>query len=145
MKNILRFDIDDENWKLSRKDLIGTMFDIIFTGGPPKGDEAYVKDLKEVESFISQPNITYKEYVRKISFNYSSDSMAYNTPWYNYDKRFGRSSIYRDIIWLIEKTFGMKIAYMFFTEKFRNVIKPTPKNLKGIKIVFFDEEYPQWT
>lgn len=141
MKNILRFDIDDENWKLTRKDLIGAMFDIIFSGGIPKGDEGPIEP--EVIALLSQPDITYKTYIKKAGF--SSDSFAYNTPWYTYDKRFGRSAAYRDFVWEIKKVFGMKIAYIFFTEKFTKVIKPTPQNLSSIEKVFFDTGYLQFT
>jgi len=138
---ILRFDPDKDEVKISRENLLGTMFDIIFTGGPPKGDEGPLEP--EVEELLSQPNITYDYYIKNAGF--SNDSMAYNTPWYNYDKRWPVSRSYREFIWEVKSKYGIKIAYIFFTNKFTKIIKPTSKNLKAIEEVFFNQNYLQWT
>lgn len=138
---VLQFDIDDKNWKMTREELLTSMFGVIFSGGAPKGDEGPIE--KNVIELLSQPNITCKTYIKKAGF--SSDSFAYNTPWYTYDKRFDRSVAYRDFVWEVKRVYGIKIAYLFFTKKFTKVIKPTTKNLKAVEKVFFDQEYLQFT
>ncbi len=140
-KGILKFDINDENWKMTKEELLASMFGVIFSGGAPKGDEGPIE--REVIELLSRPDITYKTYLKKAGF--SNDSFTYNTPWYTYDKRFDISNAYRDFIWEVKRVYGVKIAYLFFTEKFTKVITPTAQNLKAIEEVFFNPGYRQFT
>ena len=77
---------------------------------------------------------------------FSSDSMAYTSPYYTYDKRFDRSQDYKCFLFDVWDYFGIECAKFFFTEAFRKDVDC--KNiviLDGIRKIFFNKEYLQWT
>lgn len=109
--------------------------------GVPEGDEFYPADAQTMINLLSIPGMDYDKYNRKVGF--SDDSMAYQSPYFTYDKRFP-SNEYRDMLFYIYEKCGIKTTSYFFTKVFQDNIKITPTILNGIESVFFSKSYLRW-
>lgn len=109
--------------------------------GIPTGDEFDPMGAPAMIKLLSIPGMDYGKYSRRVGF--SDDSMAYQSPYFTYDKRFP-SHEYRAMLFYIYGKCGIKTTSYFFTKVFQDNIKITPTILNSIESVFFSKSYLRW-
>ena len=137
--NSMEFDFNFDRKDIDIETTMHCAIALMFTGGPATTNEG--PELNKISTLLAIPDIDCKTFGRK--GGWSDDGMAYNTPWYTYDKRFSVSRNYRSFVWAMRRYFSIELASLFFTKDFQEIV--TPENLTAIDRVYFNDWYLQWT
>jgi len=136
----MKFDFNFDKRDIDIETTMRWAIAIMLSGGPAITSES--PDISDIEKLLAMKDMDTKTFYKKAPWNYSSDQMAYNTPWYTYDKRFSVSRNYRLFVWAMRKYFGIELASLFFTKDFQEIV--TPSNLQAIDRVYFNDWYKRW-